>query len=211
MAKKKHQRIGIWIIAIVMTVGTIGSFLVMILANDNQQADATRLQELTAEYQAASDKQTDELSAKYFATFNEFASRPAEFDAASVTELTKTDLVEGDGATIKDGSTGHSIFYIGWNPKGKVFDQSIDGNKLKAPLSGDMSLIEGMTKGIDGMKIGGIREISIPSAQAYGETGSGEDIPANTPIKFIVMAIPKVAAIEPSEELIRLSGQQGMY
>lgn len=211
MAKQKHQRIGIWIIAIVMTIGTIGSFLVMILANNNQQADAARLQELTAEFQAASEKQTTELSAKYFAKFNEFASRPAEFDPASVTELTKTDLVGGDGATIKDGSTDHSLFYTGWNPKGKVFDQSIDGDKLKAPLSGDMSLIEGMTKGIDGMKLGGIREISIPAALAYGEQGSGEDIPANTPIKFIVMVIPKVATIEPSAELIRLSGQQGMY
>ena len=45
------------------------------------------------------------------------------------------------------------------------------------------------------MKVGGVRELTIPSDMAYGETGSGEDIPANTPLKFVVMAIPPVEEI----------------
>ena len=49
------------------------------------------------------------------------------------------------------------------------------------------------------MKIGGIRELTIPAAKAYGDKGSGEDIPANTPIKFVVMAIPKPAEITPPD------------
>ena len=48
----------------------------------------------------------------------------------------------------------------------------------------------GWYDGVEGMKIGGVREVTIPAGLAYGETGSGEDIPPNTPIKFLIMAIP---------------------
>jgi FKBP-type peptidyl-prolyl cis-trans isomerase FkpA len=60
-------------------------------------------------------------------------------------------------------------------------------------------LIQGWKEGMKGMKIGGIREITIPSDKAYGESGQGDDIPANTPLKFVVMAIPAPAAIEQPE------------
>lgn len=203
MATPKSQRIGIWIIAIVMTIGTLGSFAVMVLANDNQQSSATRLKELMTSYQSEVAAQTDKLSAQYFATFNKYASEPAAFDATGVTELATNDLTVGDGTELKDGATDYSIFYIGWNPTGKVFDQSIDGQKLKAPLAGGQ-FVEGMNKGVVGMKIGGVREITIPAAQAYGATGQGADIPPNTPIKFIVMAIPKTATVQPSKELMDL-------
>ena len=52
------------------------------------------------------------------------------------------------------------------------------------------------------MKIGGVRELTIPSSQAYGETGSGDKIPANTPLKFVVMAIPPVEEI-PTPQIIK--------
>ncbi len=70
-----------------------------------------------------------------------------------------------------------------------------------------------MSKGVVGMKIGGVREITIPAAQAYGEAGSGEDIPANTPLKFILMIIPspeKIAEPEMPAELQRLYSQGQM-
>ena len=61
-------------------------------------------------------------------------------------------------------------------------------------------VIEGWREGIKGMKIGGVRIITIPSEKAYGETGSKdatgkETIPANTPLKFLVMAVPTPAEI----------------
>jgi FKBP-type peptidyl-prolyl cis-trans isomerase FkpA len=203
MATPAKQRIGIWIIAIVMTIGTLGSFAVMVLANNNQQTSAARLKGLMTSYQSQVTAQTDKLSAQYYPTLSQYASEPAAFDAASVTELTTKDLAVGDGVELKDGATNYSIYYIGWNPKGKVFDQSISGGKLKAPLAGGQ-FVEGMNKGVVGMKIGGVREISIPAAQAYGTTGSGADIPPNTPIKFIVLAIPSVTQIQPSKELMDL-------
>lgn len=202
MSATKTQRIGIWAIAIFMVVGTIGSFLAIILANNNQQAEQARINELSAQYekeykayQEKSNAQAKDLSAKYFATFNQFATRPAAFDAASVKELKTNDLIVGDGEAITSEST-FTAYYIGWNPSGKVFDSLIEGDSLKAPLNVTPgSVISGWTKGVDGMKVGGVRELTIPSNLAYGETGSGEDIPPNTPIKFIIMIIPTPEAI----------------
>ena len=203
MSATKAQRIGIWTIAVFMIIGTIGSFVAIVLANQNQQTDQARITELTAEYQkeyeayqAKIDAQAKELSAQYFDTFNQFATRPAAFDAAGVTELKTNDIIVGSGEDIKSDSS-FTAYYIGWNPSGKVFDGSIEGNSLKAPFAVEPGgVIEGWTKGVEGMKVGGVRELSIPAELAYGETGSGEDIPANTPIKFIIMIIPTPEKIE---------------
>lgn len=200
MATKRSQRIGIWIIAVVMTIGTIGSFFAVILANTNATKDQEKqanLQRDYAEYQKKMEAQAGELSAQYFADFSQYKARPAAFDAGAVKELIKEDLKIGDGEEIKEG-TAYSAYYIGWNPTGKIFDQSIDGEKLKSPIAGG-NLIQGWNEGVIGMKIGGIRELTIPAAKAYGDKGSGEDIPANTPIKFVVMAIPKPAEITPPD------------
>lgn len=195
MATSTHQRVGIWIIAAVMLIGTIGSFAVIILANKNQQVDAKKQQEVQAkyqkiisEYQAKTDKQAGELSQKYFAEFNQYASRPAAFDAASATEIKKEDLKVGDGEEVTPGK-GFVAYYIGWNPSGKVFDKSIDGDKLKSPFPIDQA-IEGWKEGATGMKVGGVREITLPASKAYGDKGSGEDIPPNTPLKFVMFIIP---------------------
>lgn len=215
MATTKGQRIGIWIIAAFMIVGTIGSFAIIVLANDNAGRDQSRYNELYAAYQkeaeayqAKTAAQATELSKKYFDTFNQYANRPAAFDAASVTELQKTDLVVGTGEELTAEST-FTAYYIGWNPAGKVFDGSIADGALKAPLNvSPGSVIQGWTEGVVGMKVGGIRELAIPADLAYGATGQGEDIPANSPIKFVVMVIPTpetIAQPVPSDELIKLN------
>lgn len=214
MSTTTAQRTGIWIIAIVLTIGTVAGFIAMILAPQNQAKDSKRLQKLTAQYQtdyAAYQKRVDAqaatLSKKYYKTFAHYSSTLAKFDSKTVTKLTTKDLKIGNGTVLKKDSN-YSAYYIGWNPKGKVFDSSIDGKKLKAPIAGG-NLIEGWNEGVIGMKIGGVRMLSIPSEKAYGETGSGDDIPANTPIKFVVMVIPtpeKIAEPEVPEELIQAYG-----
>lgn len=214
MATTKTQRIGIWVIAVFMAVGTIGSFAAIVLANQNSQSDQKRSQQLTADYQAATaeyqakvDAQSKELSDKYFDTLNGYMSRVGAFDAAAVTELQTEDLLVGEGEAITTEST-FTAYYIGWNPTGTVFDSSVEEESLKAPFSVTPGgVIEGWTKGADGMKVGGIRELTLPSALAYGEAGQGEDIPANTPLKFIVMIIPTpevIPAPEMPQELLDL-------
>jgi FKBP-type peptidyl-prolyl cis-trans isomerase len=204
-SRNTGQRVGIWIIAIVMTVGTIGSFLVIILANSNQKLDQTRLSDLSkqysdnqAEYQKKVDAQANELSATYFDTFNQYAHLPAAFNAADVTTLVSEDIKVGDGATIEKDQA-FTAYYIGWNPSGVVFDGSIDGSKLKAPFTAAPgSVITGWSEGVIGMKVGGVRILTIPSDKAYGATGSGENIPANTPLKFVMMVIPTPETIPPA-------------
>lgn len=204
MATSKAQQIGIWIIAITMTVGTIGSFLIMILANDNQKSVQAEFSKLSAEYQTQLTTQETQLSSQYFTALKAYETRPAAFNKNDVTTLTTEDLKLGDGADITAESS-FSAYYIGWNPDGKVFDQSIDGDKLKAPFDVTPGgVITGWTEGAVGMKVGGVRELTIPSEKAYGETGSGNDIPANTPIKFVVMIVPTPTPVQPSARLIEL-------
>lgn len=201
MATPRSQRIGIWIIAIVLGIGTLGSFLVMALNVQNQSTDETTLQKESDDYQAAVATQTTQLSNKYYAEFGKYASIPAVFTASDVTKLTTNDLKIGDGETVT-ATTAYNAYYIGWNPQGVVFDQSISDGALKAPIAGG-NLITGWNEGVIGMKIGGVRELSIPSDKAYGETGAGDNIPANTPIKFVVMIIPKVEDVPIPAELLQ--------
>ncbi|MFZ1258270.1 MAG: FKBP-type peptidyl-prolyl cis-trans isomerase [Candidatus Saccharimonas sp.] len=216
MATTKTQRWVILIILAATVIGTIGSFAVMILATNNQNAEAEKKQKLMNEYQAnvkayqlKQEAQGDELSKQYYEAFRPYIDNVAAFDRDSVTALVTNDLVVGSGEEISD-TTQFAAYYIGWNPKGKVFDQSIDVEKmkLKAPLYSNVglenglvkaSLIAGWKEGMKGMRIGGVREITIPSDKAYGETGQGDDIPANTPLKFIVMAIAPPAVIDPPQ------------
>lgn len=210
MATTKTQRLGILVILIVTIVGTVGSFAVMVLASKNQATDSAKQQKAVADYranykayQAKVDAQAGELSARYYPTFSQYSSRVASYDASSVKDLATEDLVVGEGQEI-NGTTPFAAYYIGWNPKGKVFDQSIDGAKLKAPLPiaaglDSASLIEGWKEGMKGMKIGGVREITIPSDKAYKEQGQGDNIPPNTPLKFIVMAITAPEPIQQPE------------
>jgi FKBP-type peptidyl-prolyl cis-trans isomerase FkpA len=205
VAAPKGQRIGIIIIAVVMIVGTLGSFAVAILATQNNSADAqkqqaayAKYQESLKDYQKKVDDQATALSKKYYATFSKYEDYPSSYDIDSVTKLKTEDLKVGTGAKIGD-DTEYAAYYIGWNPKGKVFDTSINGDALKAPIDPSQGLITGWTEGVKGMKIGGVRLVEIPSDKAYGEAGSGDNIPPNTPIKFIIMAIEKPEAIAQPE------------
>jgi FKBP-type peptidyl-prolyl cis-trans isomerase FkpA len=187
MATSKGQRIGIWVIAIVMTVGTIGSFAVMVLSNQNDAKDAAAAQAQVD----AQQKIVDELSAKYIGALKPYKSTPAVFDASKVdSKVATNDLVVGTGADITADSK-YKAYYIGWTPDGKTFDSSFTSDTaLTGPIdTGTTTLIDGWNQGVVGMKVGGIREITIPSSLAYGSTGSGSTIPPNTPIKFIIMII----------------------
>ncbi len=214
MATTKAQRIGISIILAVTVIGTIGSFAVMILSQQNatqaakqQQADSDAYQKQVSEYQVKVQAQADELSAKYYPIFSQYVGRVGEYnlDEAEKGGLKTEDLLVGDGEEVKD-DTNLSAYYVGWLPSGKVFDQSVDNGKLKAPFAlapnlANVQVITGWKEGMKGMKIGSVREITIPSDKAYGEAGSKdasgkETIPANTPLKFVVMAIPVPTEIQ---------------
>lgn len=199
MATPKAQRIGIWIITVVMTFGVIGSFLVMILGSQNQTKEQQQQQQALAAQQKQQEQQQAEaakLSDKYYPVFKKYEATPNQFDPTTVGKTVATkDLKAGTGATLSK-STSYQAYYIGWDPDGKVFDSSFSSGALAGPLDATPGgLIPGWESGVVGMKAGGIRELTIPSDLAYGASGSvnpntGEMvIKPNTPLKFIVYVI----------------------
>lgn len=205
MATKKSQRIAIWVIAGVLVVGTLASFIAMMVAPGNEAKEKAEVEAAQNEWNSQQEAQAKELNDKYLATFSQFTSRVGQFSAEGVDELGAEDLLVGDGDEIGD-DTSVSMYYIGWTPDGEVFDQSIEDGELLAPLAiadgpANTGVIEGWQKGLVGMKIGGVRELTIPSDMGYGETGSSNIAP-DTPLKFVVMAIPLVEEI-PAPQILK--------
>jgi len=174
MSATKSQRIGIWVIAFVMLVGTIGSFFVIILQNDNAAVDQQAQQ---AEYQ----KMIEEMQA---------ANRPLEgfeatpFDAAAVTALQVEVLKQGDGEVLTADST-ISANYFGWTADGKIFD-STNKNGTVTPIDfGLAQVIKGWTEGLTGVNVGSTVKLTIPADKAYGSVDTGTGQPTG-PLVFIV-------------------------
>jgi FKBP-type peptidyl-prolyl cis-trans isomerase FkpA len=94
----------------------------------------------------------------------------------------------GDQAKAGDNVTVH---YTGWlqNPDGSAgskFDSSKDRNDpFQFPL-GAGNVIKGWDEGVQGMKVGGVRKLIIPSALGYGARGAGGVIPPNATLIFEV-------------------------
>src|SRR5580704_10058731 len=78
------------------------------------------------------------------------------------------DIKVGTGATAIKGQTV-SVHYTGWLTNGKQFDSSIGGRPLQFTLKS--GVIQGWIDGIQGMKVGGKRQLKIPSELGYGSQG----------------------------------------
>lgn len=101
-------------------------------------------------------------------------------------KLEVKDLITGTGKEAKDGDK-LTVNYVGVLFKGgKEFDASW---KRKQPFEftlGQGQVIKGWDQGVAGMKVGGRRELVIPSELAYGKAGSPPTIPANAPLVFVI-------------------------
>jgi FKBP-type peptidyl-prolyl cis-trans isomerase len=182
MATSKSQRIGIWIIAVVMVVGTIGSFFIVVVANQNAKDDQQRAQE-NYEQQLEQYKKLQEEAQK--------ANRPLEgykataFDADTVTKLQTEVLEEGKGKVLKSDSTILAN-YFGWTADGEIFDSTKKKDKKAEPIEFSLQeVIEGWTKGLTGVKVGSTVRLTIPADQGYGSEDDGSGRPFG-PLKFII-------------------------
>jgi peptidylprolyl isomerase len=101
-------------------------------------------------------------------------------------QLVTRDLVTGTGKTAQAGSTV-TVNYVGVLYKnGSEFDSSWKtGRPFTTPLS-PSSVIPGWVQGIQGMKVGGRRELIIPPALGYGTAGHPPQIPPNSTLVFVV-------------------------
>jgi FKBP-type peptidyl-prolyl cis-trans isomerase FkpA len=95
------------------------------------------------------------------------------------------DVVVGEGAEASAGQFV-SVHYTGWLTNGKKFDSSKDRNEpFDFPLGG-RQVIAGWDEGVQGMKIGGTRKLTIPPTLGYGARGAGGVIPPNATLVFEV-------------------------
>lgn len=101
------------------------------------------------------------------------------------TELLIEDLVEGDGREATAGDTVE-VHYVGVAySSGEEFDSSYNrGAPLPFPLGGGR-VIQGWDQGIQGMKVGGRRKLTIPPQLAYGDRGAGGAIGPGETLIFV--------------------------
>ena len=96
-----------------------------------------------------------------------------------------TDLTPGSGEPARPGDT-LDVHYTGWLTDGTKFDSSLDRGEPISVTLGMHQVIPGWEMGLEGMKVGGRRELLIPPQLAYGAKGAGGVIPPNATLKFEV-------------------------
>ncbi len=96
------------------------------------------------------------------------------------------EIVVGEGDTAAAGQQV-TVHYTGWLlDNGKKFDSSKDRNDPFQFGLGMRQVIAGWDEGVQGMKIGGTRKLTIPAALGYGTRGAGGVIPPNATLVFEV-------------------------
>jgi FKBP-type peptidyl-prolyl cis-trans isomerase len=118
---------------------------------------------------------------------------------APVTSLQTTDLTTGTGPAAKSGDCLVVKYYGTLASNGTKFDEDFTDATALAFTVGKGQVIPGWDQGLIGLKVGGTRRLAIPSAQAYGATGSCKTpdptdsskcadyaIPPNSDLVFVV-------------------------
>lgn len=197
------QRVIIGIIAILMLGSVIAGYAAIILNGKNGSSSTSTEpkvdQAKIAEYEEAYNKVKAEFSEVTKEDFNDFiayksAIKAYNESAANSGGIQVNDLKEGSGKEIKDNDTEYLAYYVGWCADESIFDSSFDNNDdpkaFARILDPSLGMIEGWNLGVDGMKTGGIREVTISSELAYGDS---REIcgGTNKPLKFLIYAKDK--------------------
>ena len=102
-------------------------------------------------------------------------------------EQTFTDLKVGDGAGIEPGQTVAVQLLAFSASDGKLLDSSWDQGTPLSFVPGAGRLPPGVEKAVDGMKVGGRRQVDIPFAEAWGAAGNTDlGLPASTDLIMVL-------------------------
>ena len=196
------QRIFIILIAILMVGSIVASYAGIVIGGNQESTDVTTGEvdeEKVAEYTEAYNKAQAEFSEAAKEDFDKFIKYNSEVTAYNESSANSEgvqikDLKEGTGRKLTEGDSDYLAYYVGWCADESVFDSSYDDNEnpkaFAKILDASLGMIEGWNTGVEGMKIEGIREITVPGELAYGdsmEICGGK----NKPLKFIIMAKEK--------------------
>jgi peptidylprolyl isomerase len=112
------------------------------------------------------------------------------------TELVITDLIEGTGDPAAVGDIV-VVNYVGVrSADGTEFDNSYDRGSTFPVTLGENSVIQGWEQGLIGIKSGGRRQLDIPAALAYGDSGSGDVIKPGDALSFVIDAVSVTKHVE---------------
>ncbi|RWZ82048.1 MAG: FKBP-type peptidyl-prolyl cis-trans isomerase [Candidatus Chaera renei] len=166
-----------------MAVGSLGTYFLVILANNNQADQAAKQQAEIAKLQQQ--LKCDPVSPPSGKTYAKPPAQP--FDKNAVTQLKTEDVAKGSGPAISSGDACVTVHYLGNLADGTVFDNSYDRSQ---PIAIKLSqVIGGWQQGLQGMQAGGVRKLYIPADLAYGASGSPPVIGPNQPLYFYIELI----------------------
>ncbi|MDT3440121.1 MULTISPECIES: FKBP-type peptidyl-prolyl cis-trans isomerase [unclassified Pseudofrankia] len=107
-------------------------------------------------------------------------------DPTPPADLVVKDVVEGDGAPAVAGRNV-SVHYVGVaHSSGEEFDASYNRGEPFRFRLGAGQVIAGWDQGVQGMKVGGRRQLVIPPHLGYGTRGAGGLIKPNETLIFVV-------------------------
>lgn len=200
------QRIFIILIAVFMVGSIIASYAAIVISGSQSSSSSDSTSEIdeakVAEYQEAYEKVKSEFTEATKGDYDKFIKYKGDtvkaYNETSANEngVTKNDIEVGTGAEVSDDN--YLAYYVGWCADETVFDSSFDDNTnptgFAKILDPTLGMIEGWNTGVEGMKLGGIREITVPGSLAYGESREicgGK----NKPLKFMIFAKEKTDAL----------------
>ncbi|MBR2587053.1 FKBP-type peptidyl-prolyl cis-trans isomerase [Candidatus Saccharibacteria bacterium] len=198
-----RQRLVFALVAVALVGSSIVAYVLIVMGNgtiDYSKMTLSQLETAYSEKTAELEAEATSLSEKYFEDFKSYKKNVKAYNSTTANSggVLSTDLKEGDGEEVT--TSNYAAYYIGWCHDEEIFDSSFDNfdepTALKAPIIvSPNSLIEGWYAGVSGMKLGGVREITVPGSLAYGDTyeicGA-----KNSPLKFIIMAVEKSENLE---------------
>jgi FKBP-type peptidyl-prolyl cis-trans isomerase len=119
---------------------------------------------------------------------NNGSSSPTAPDQSAIAYV-QTDLTVGSGAEAVVGSTA-TVQYLGYLYSETGTDHKgaqIDAGGTFAFVVGGGTIIKGFDMAVTGMKVGGVRRVTMPPSLAYGTAGNGSTVPPNAALVFDIL------------------------